>query len=330
MERPSALTHQIASERFAYLNRKPDRALIEAERAITMDANDPAGYLAMAAALIKADRASEAVESVRTAMRLDPHYPASYLTRLGEAQFAMGQYKNAAVSLEEAARRNPDDEWIFVYLAGTYGQLGLKDEARRAVDRANVLRAQSGWGSLTTNTASHHRQLGPRRYYFKWFGDYKPLREGLRKGGVPPDLNWRSLVQSKVSDDGIEPNTEIKGATSIDAKTAKKLHERGVPFIDIWTNWRQKRIPGAYLLSLWFHGFNDATLPEIVGKTEEVVIYGSGDFEGQGRRAPQAVARAVLWGYQKVYYFEDGMVEWEAAGYPIDTDKRISSPFKNN
>jgi Tfp pilus assembly protein PilF len=317
MERPSALTHQIASERFAYLYLNPDRALAEAERAITLDANDPAGHLAMASALIKAGRASAAVESVRTAMRLDPHYPASYLTRLGEAQFSMGDYENAAVSLEEAARRNPENDWNFVYLAATYGQLGLENEAARAIEKANQLRAKSGWGALTTGIVGKNRQLGGRGYYFKWYGDYKPLREGLRKAGVPPDVNWRSLVSTGATD------FEIEGATSIDAETAKKLHERGVPFIDIWTTWTQKRIPGSIMLSLLYHGFNEVTLPGIVSKTEEVVIYGSGDFDGYAPWATQAVARAVLWGYKNVYFFENGLKEWEAAGYPVDTE----SPF---
>jgi tetratricopeptide (TPR) repeat protein len=144
MKNPSALTYQVASERAAYLKRKPDKALANATRAIDLDANDPAGYLAMAAALIKAGRAGEAVESVRTAMRLDPHYPPFYLTRLGQAQFTIGQYERALASFEEAARRNPDDEWVFVYLAATNGQLGHTEAATRAVKVANTLRAKSG------------------------------------------------------------------------------------------------------------------------------------------------------------------------------------------
>ncbi|MGI9317527.1 MAG: adenylate/guanylate cyclase domain-containing protein, partial [bacterium] len=256
MERPFALTHQIASEKAAYLKRKPDKALAEAELAINLDANDPAGYLAMAAALIKADRPAEAVESVRTAMRLDPLYPAIYLTRLGQAQFVMSQYENAAVSFEEAARRNPDDEWNFVYLAATYGHLGNEDKAAKAVETANSLRARSGWGALTAQTPGDHRIYGPRRYYFKWFGDYQPVREGLRKAGVPPDFNWRSMVSG---DNALR--YEIEGATTIDAATAKTLHERGVPFVDVWANWHDKRIPGAYLLSIWFFEFNEAMLP---------------------------------------------------------------------
>ena len=233
----------------------------------------------------------------------------------------------AALSFEEAARRNPDDDWIFVYLAGTYGQLGRIEEGAQAVARANLLRAKSGWGALTTNLVSHHREFGLRRYYFKWYGDYLPLKEGLRKAGVPPDPNWRDLVITKVAADGKESGIEIRGATSIDAETAKALHDRGVVFVDIFTQGRQQRIPGSYLLEEWFYQFNEVRMARIVDKTDEVVIYGSGDFAGAGRRAPQAVARAILWGYQNVYYFEDGLVEWKEAGYPVDSEIRLELPF---
>ena len=48
-----------------------------------------------------------------------------------------------------------------------------------------------------------------------------PLKEGLRKAGVPPDPNWRDLVITKVPADGKESGIEIRGATSIDSETAK-------------------------------------------------------------------------------------------------------------
>ena len=60
---------------------------------------------------------------IHTAMRLDPHYPSNFVFWLGMAQFAMEQYPDAAGSLEDAVRLNPDDEFAFELLAATYGHL---------------------------------------------------------------------------------------------------------------------------------------------------------------------------------------------------------------
>jgi adenylate cyclase len=312
MKQPFALTYQIASETAAYYHRRPDRALADAELAINLDADDPAGHLAMATALLKAKRAVEAEESVRMAMHLDPYFPASYLNRLGQIQFTMGQYQNAAETLETATNRNPEDDWAFVYLASTYGQLGHEEKAALAVKKANALRAKSGWGPLTINTVGYNRAGGGRRYYFKWIGDYKPLREGLSKAGVSRET-WDSLINSETS------VIEIKGSETIDLETAKILYERGVPFIDVHLNWMQGRIPGAYFLDTWAYEFTESRLSEIAGKSQEVVIYGSSTIH---RWAAKSTARAVTWGYEKVYYFQDGFDKWKAAGYPVDTNKR--------
>ncbi len=314
MEEPSALTHQVASEIAAFSRRRPDKALTEAERAIALDANDPAGYLAMATALLKAGKVAEAVERVRTAMRLDPHYPASYLTRLGQAQLAMGQFQDAATTLERAAGRNPDDDWTFVYLAAAYGHLGREADAKAAVDKANTLRAKAGWGALTLQTVGH----------WIWLGDRKRLREGLAKAGVEIGRSdWLALVttRSAGSKDFIH---EVKGVTTIDVETAKALHDRGVPFVDVYVLWPRGHIPGAYYLGHQYDDFNrwgslefnEVRLLEIVDKTREVVIYSSG---GRAERpAASACAKALTWGFEKVYYFAEGFPGWKAAGYPVE------------
>ena len=307
MQQPTALAHQVASERAAFFQRKPDNALLEAEAALELNANDPAGHLAMANALLKAGMAAEAVESVRSAMRLDPHYPASYLTRLGQAQYALGQYENAASTLEAASQQNPDDNWNFVYLTATYGQLGRELKAQQAMDRANELRAQEGWGVLTLHN-TRRRNYYEGLNYFQWTGDYKPLREGLRKAGVKHEREWRSLSSS----------AEVTGATTIDAKTAKILHERGVPFIDVFITWLKGRIPGSYFLEEYTDEFNDARLAEIVDKNQEVVIYSSRSSHDQ--YIIRATARAVSWGFKKVYFFPAGLGKWKAAGYPVETE----------
>jgi len=266
----------------------------------------------MSTALLKANRPAEALESVRTAMRLDPLYPTSYLIRLGQTQFALGQYEYAAASLEEAVSRNPGDDWAFVYLAATYGQLGYDQEAELAVKKANVLRAKAGWGRMTTQNIRERNVFGGRNY-FKWVGDYRYLREGLRKAGVTTEANWYSLISSGSS------GTEVKGATTIDAKAAKALHERGVPFIDVYLLWVQDRIPRAYFLEEWTDEFNDARLATIVDKTQEVVIYSSKEYDN--KFAPRSIARAVSWGFEKVYYLRDGLAGWKAAGYSVETSR---------
>ena len=310
-KQPSALSHRVTAERTAHFDRKAARALAGADQAIELDAADPSGHLAMAAALLKADKPAEAAASMRTAMELDPQYPAFYLKRLGQAEFAMGQYEEAAETLEKAVNGNPDDDWCFVYLAAAYAHLGRNQEAKHALKTANTLRAKAGWGSLTIQTVAGHRDHGGRRYYFNWLSDYKPLREGLRKAGVAQEPGWQDLIISGPA------GFEVKGATTIDTETAKTLHERGVPFIDIWFAWTQNHIVGAHFQDVWTYEINDASLPEVAGKNQEIVIYSS--RSGENRWTPEAVARAVSWGYKKIYFYRDGLDAWKAAGYEVET-----------
>ena len=70
---------------------------------------------------------------------------------------------------------------------------------------------------------------------------------------------------------------EVKGATTIDAATAKALFDRGVPFVDVRFNsdFKKWHIPGAIHLHPSF-AFDEGALAKIVSKEEEVVIYCAG------------------------------------------------------
>ena len=314
MENPSALTYQISAENSTIFYRKPDKALKEAGLAISSNANDPAGHLAMAAALLEAEKPVEAANSVGTAMRLDPDYPAYYLNRLAQAQYQSGAFQDALETLETSAKRNPDDDWTFVYLVAAYGQLGNKEKAQEALKLANALRAKVGWGPLAVQHGMPpERDFWFTRYLFKWFGDLRTVRDGLRKAGVQFGNEWRSLVTYG----GTE--VKIQGANAIDNKTAKELHDRGVVFVDVFYLWGEKRIPGAHYLEMFTFDFNEVLLSKIARKTQDLVIYGSRPTDND--MAISAVALAVSWGYEKVYYYEDGMTNWEKAGYPVDKEK---------
>ena len=304
MNAPSALTHQIASERAAYFDGRPDKALIEAETAIALDANDPAGHLAMANALLKANRPNEAEASMQRAMRLDPQHPGSYFTRLGRTQFALGQYKDAADSLKLATENNPQDDRAFVFLAAAYGHLGRTEDTRVAIENVNRLRRERRWGEITL------QDIG----FWKWIGDRQTLREGLTLAGVKSGVGWYSRVKRTAD------VTEVRGATKISAEKAFRLYERGAVFVDISREFSQGHVPGAHNL-VWLRNrlnlnpreFNEIRLLELLNKSQEVVIYHLQGLED----AAFASAYAVEYGFQKVYYFEEGLDGWKKAGYPV-------------
>jgi adenylate cyclase len=174
LKNATPLAHLVASK-WRMEQSRWDEAIAEAERAITLDANDPTGYAALSNLLVKVGRPAEGLELIETAMRLDPQ--TDYLYRLGEAQFQLERYNEAAVTMLRATRRNPGEEWNFLLLAAAYGYLGREQEARSAIDTFNEMRLKLGMHSYTLADIDD--------WYFKDAASRERLREGLRKGGLP-------------------------------------------------------------------------------------------------------------------------------------------------
>lgn len=311
-QNPTALTHQVAAEWIVWFSSSPRRALIEAESSLKIDPNNPAGHLAMANALLKARRPLEAENSVNVAMRLDPHYPAAYLVKLALAQFHLGQYENAAESLQQATRQNPDDSWAFVYLAAAYGQTGQVDKAKDALRRADELRANASWGPVTLVTAAHPR--------FRWPGNRDAFKQGLKAVGAPTGGEWLNLVSRSTDTTEYANNSvsEVKGAVIVNAVEAKALYDRGALFIDTHIQWRNRRIAGSHLLEWWQEGwwFNEVALGKLAARDKEIVIYA---YDRPSRWVALPAALAISRGFTKIYMFPGGTDAWEAAGYPIET-----------
>ncbi len=307
MKRPTALAHQVASDMAV---RGPGlgvsaTALAEAEKAIAFDRNDPASYLARVNARLKAGKVAEAVEDIETALDLDPNYPAPYLSVLAAIQLRQGEYQDAVATLTRAADSAPKDDWIFTLLGAAYGHLGQELEAMQAVNRANELRLSISSNQLTLSAIGDD---------YRWIGDIKPLREGLAKAGVKSGTYWLNRVTRK-SDKYV-----VDGAITIDVNAARSFHDQGVPFIDTGRDFSKGRIPGSHHLQWFFDGpnFTETLLLRVVDKSNALVIYGPmDDFEDHAYPA-YASAMAVSWGFEKVYYFADGLPAWKAAGYPIE------------
>jgi len=117
-------------------------AIVEAERAISLDPNDARAQLIMGKVLIYDGRPEEGIEFIRKAMRLDPHYQAEPLCLLGLAEFSMEHWENAANFIVRGLKHNPELIVFNLPLMAVYGHLGLGEEAQNA-----LWAYRGGWAS---------------------------------------------------------------------------------------------------------------------------------------------------------------------------------------
>ncbi|WP_126456526.1 rhodanese-like domain-containing protein [Sulfuriflexus mobilis] len=110
--------------------------------------------------------------------------------------------------------------------------------------------------------------------------------------------------------------TSVDGAKTVNAAESKALFDKGVVFLDVRSDkdWNAGRIPDAIHIELKKQ-LNEDSMAKEIKKGDEVVIYCNGE---SCLRSSKAAAKAVGWGYSKVYYFRDGYPAWKAAGYPVE------------
>jgi TolB-like protein/class 3 adenylate cyclase/Flp pilus assembly protein TadD len=174
LQNPTPLAHQVASRMLLH-NQRHGEAIAEAERAVALDPNDADSYVAVAMALSFTGLPREALPMVERAMRLNPHYPPSYLYALGLAHFGMDRFEEAALSLEKATALNPDDRWSRILLVATYGQLGRGGQAAQALEK---LQSQYFLDLDTIRSVTFWHP-------FKKPTDAARFADGLRKAGMP-------------------------------------------------------------------------------------------------------------------------------------------------
>ena len=326
MKVPNALAHTLQSKVLVSQSRYQE-AVVEAEKAVALDGNKATAYAGLANALILAGKPAEGADLIRKSMRLDPHHPPGHLITLGQAQFEMEQFKEAAATFERAVKRNVDDDFPWIYLASSYGHLGRIKDADDAIGSANDLRATRGESFLNLESKTQWHFQG--EIDFSRFGE-KQAQERLRAGltGGIPALRWQYLVTH--FSEGSKDWWEVKGATAIDVHTAKSLHDRGVTFVDARSEQLRNKegwIPRSVSLPVPRSNtpnnrrLTETTLMNILDKTDEVVFYSAG-WTDAGEYSAFASAKALIWGYQNVFNFAEGFPDWKEADYPVETGKK--------
>jgi tetratricopeptide (TPR) repeat protein len=180
-KRPTSTSFQARANYWVKTSAEAVWSLDFYKKAIALDPSDSWNFAYLAWAQVGMGRQSDAMSNIKTAMRLDPHYPPVFLHILGVVQLSSGDYEQAARSLNQATKLNPDNEFTLIALAAAYGYLDRKQEAERVVARYDELRAKRGDIPLTIATM-------PQIFSAQYASD-TVLRKGLRLAGVPERLN---------------------------------------------------------------------------------------------------------------------------------------------
>ncbi|HUE46855.1 MAG TPA: tetratricopeptide repeat protein [Aestuariivirgaceae bacterium] len=312
LEHPTALAHSVSATSKSRI-RDYQGAISAAKTAISLDPNEPAGHLALAASLILGGHPQQAVASLEQALRLDPKEPSEALYWLGLAYFGMEKFDEAANHLNEAVAENPDDDRSLIVLAATNGFLGDTRLARQLVQQADRIRAERqkrylapGWRPGIDYLLTGPYSLQDVDWWsFNEVADLERLKEGLRLAGVPEQGEGEQVSP-----------LEVVGATTVDPADAKALHDRGVPFVDVRPlgMFEVGCIPGGIHLD-FVSTFNQDSLLAVADKGSEIVIYCGGP---RCLLSSRATAAAVSWGFRRLYYFRDGFPAWRSAGYPVE------------
>jgi adenylate cyclase len=121
------------------MKKEYEKGVREAERAAELEPNGADAHAFLGMALHFADRAEEAIPTLKKAIRLDPYSPGWYLHVLAGAYRDTEKYKEAIEWGEKAVQQNPQNVLSHVILCSIYRLAGQVDKARSQADEVMKL-----------------------------------------------------------------------------------------------------------------------------------------------------------------------------------------------
>lgn len=132
---PSA--HALLGRTYARMG--DDRAVEVLKHAVALNPSNPEGHAALGEALLWQGDAAGAINSLETAVAIDPRRSAEDLFNLGTAYFIQDRLAESLRAFERATTRNEGNPFIFAMLAGLYAENGRHQEARAAAAEVRKL-----------------------------------------------------------------------------------------------------------------------------------------------------------------------------------------------
>jgi adenylate cyclase len=110
--------------------KKHDKAIAAAERAVELSPSGANAYGALGAALRSACRPNESIPMVKKAISLNPISNSLLLRDLGQSYQMAGKYEDAVVVLKKSLQKSPNDFVSHLALTVCYVSLGREEQAR--------------------------------------------------------------------------------------------------------------------------------------------------------------------------------------------------------
>ena len=205
MKNPSSISHRIQASMALY-RRQYEKAIAQAERALTLSPNDIDSFYAMTYIMMAAGRLEEAVELIKKGMRYDPNNIGYPLYLLGIVHFCKGKLEETVEFIERALKHNPELPMDVPILAAAYAHLGHDQKARAALD-----------------DYVKHKGFA---YNLKWLMFYFPfkdlgasdrLADGIIKAGLPDQSRGYYKLSSEQKLTGDEIRELVFGRTTFGA-----------------------------------------------------------------------------------------------------------------
>jgi tetratricopeptide (TPR) repeat protein len=150
-----------------------DKAKNAVSQAIKIAPNYADGYGLLALISNNLGESEKAIEYVTKGMQINPYYTWDYPYNLGRANYMLGNYDAAIISLEQAQERNENAIPIKMFLATSYVKAGRLDDAEWIVEQMKVL-------NPVTSLSHFNRTIPIINNKLKM-----EFLEDLRKAGVP-------------------------------------------------------------------------------------------------------------------------------------------------
>ncbi len=160
------------------IQRQTDKAIAEGKRAIALGPNDALAHILLAMTVRYAGRFEESVDLAEKAIRLQPYYPAWYLSILCWSYYKVGKYQEAIditkQYLQLAEKRGEDDSWLLhTGMVLNYVRLDRLEDAR--AHAAKVLKL----------FPAYSLELSRKMSFYKDPTHLQQQIEDLRKAGIP-------------------------------------------------------------------------------------------------------------------------------------------------